>query len=184
MSNETLLDITGQPSIENIIRRNRLRWFGHVTRSTKPDGSPSLIKKAMFSYFHDEKRPSNLGRYKEWEDKVLKDINELHLQNWRRLTFDRKKWREIINKNVYVKPASANIKDIVFQYKKQSIQRRKIDLATSKGSIKLKVTEILIKENKQYICPGCELRFKPQGITNHVKSCVAAKVWCKRNKIN
>jgi hypothetical protein len=65
MFNETLLDITGQPSIENIMRRNRLRWFGHVNRSTNPVGSPSLIKKAMFSYFRDEKRLCNSGRCKQ-----------------------------------------------------------------------------------------------------------------------
>ena len=65
MSNETLLDITGQPSIENIMRRNRLRWFGHVNRTTNPDGSPSLVKKAMFSYVHDEKRPSSIGGCKQ-----------------------------------------------------------------------------------------------------------------------
>jgi hypothetical protein len=183
MSNETLLDITGQPPIENIMSRNRLRWFGHVNRAANPDGSPSLIKKTMFSYFHDEKRPSNIGRCKRWEDKILKDINELQIQNWRRLTLDRKKWRETINKDVHVKPASANVKDIVYQYKKQSAQRRKTDLASLTGSIKRKVTEILVKENKQYKCPGCKLKFKPQGITNHVKSCVAAKVWCKRNRI-
>jgi lipopolysaccharide biosynthesis regulator YciM len=99
------------------------------------------------------------------------------------LTLDRKKWRETINKNVHVKPASANIKDIVYQYEKQSAQRRKKDLASLTSSIKRKVTEILVKENKQYKCPGCKLKFKPQGITNHVKSCVAAKVWCKRNRI-
>ena len=91
MSNETLLDITGQPSIANIMRRNRLRWFGHVNRNTNPDGSPSLIRKTMFSYFHDEKRPDNIGRSKQWEDKILKDINELQIQNWRRLTLGRKK---------------------------------------------------------------------------------------------
>jgi hypothetical protein len=72
----------------------------------------------MFSYFYHEKRPNNIGRCKRWEDKILNDINELHINNWRRLTLDRKKWREIINKNVYVKPVSANIKDIVYQYKK------------------------------------------------------------------
>ena len=58
-------------------------------------------------------------------DKILKDINELQIQNWRRLTLDRKKWCETINKNVHTKPISANIKDIVYQYKRQSAQSRK-----------------------------------------------------------
>ena len=51
MSNETLLDITGQPSISNIMRRNRLRWFGHVNPNANQDGSPSLIKKLCFRIF-------------------------------------------------------------------------------------------------------------------------------------
>ena len=79
ISNETLLDITGQSSISNIMRRNRLRWFGYVNRNANPDDSTSLIKKTMFSYFHDEKRPGNIGRSKQWEDKILKDINELQI---------------------------------------------------------------------------------------------------------
>ena len=102
MSNETLLDITGQPTIENIIRRNRLRWFGHVNRAVNEVGCPSLTKKTMFGYFHGEKRPSNMGRSKRWEDSVLKDIEELNIGNWRKMTLDRSRWRETINRNVHV----------------------------------------------------------------------------------
>ncbi len=68
-------------------------------------------------------------------------------------------------------------------HKKQSAQRRETDLASLTGSIKRKITEILVKENKQYKFPGCKPKFKPQGITEHVKSCVAAKVWCKETKL-
>ena len=32
MSNTQLLQIIGQPNLENILRRNRLRWFGHANR--------------------------------------------------------------------------------------------------------------------------------------------------------
>ncbi|CAF4230155.1 unnamed protein product [Rotaria magnacalcarata] len=97
MSNETLLDITGQPTIENIIRRNRLRWFGHVNRAVNQDGCPSLTKKTMFGYFHGEKRPSNMGRSNRWENSVLKDIKELNIGNWRKMTLDRSRLRETIN---------------------------------------------------------------------------------------
>jgi hypothetical protein len=91
MSNETLLDIIEQPPIEYIMRRNRLRWFGHINRAVNSVGSPSLIKKVMFAYFHDEKRPSNIGRSKRWEDKVLKDIDKLHIGIWRRIMLGRKR---------------------------------------------------------------------------------------------
>ena len=58
-----------------------------------------------------------------------------------------------------------NIKD-------NQLRVEKKDPAVLAGWKQHKVTEILIKENKQYKFPGCKLRFKPQGITNHVKSCV------------
>ncbi len=50
--------------LKNTIRRNRLRWFGHVNRAVNHDRCPSLTKKAMFVYFHGEKRSSNMGRSK------------------------------------------------------------------------------------------------------------------------
>jgi hypothetical protein len=183
MANDVLLNITGQPPIENIIRRNRLRWFGHVNRASNPDGSPSLIKKSMFSYFHNEKRPNNMGRFKRWEDKILKDIEDLQIYNWRRLTHDRTKWRELINKNVFTKPVASNIKDIVYEYKQKAAQRRRIGFAAFNGSVKYKVTEVLVKQNNRFTCPGCKFNYKPQGITNHVRSCVDAKAWCIQNKI-
>ncbi|CAF4880103.1 unnamed protein product [Rotaria sp. Silwood1] len=30
VSNQTILQLSGQPSLENPMRRNRLRWFGHA----------------------------------------------------------------------------------------------------------------------------------------------------------
>ena len=120
----------------------------------------------------------------QMKDKVLKDIVELHIGNWRRVTIDRKRWREIINKNLYVKPTYNNIKNIVYQYKQRAAQRRETELSASTGLIEPKVTELLVQENNQYTCPGCKKNFKPQGITNHVKSCNVPKSWCKRNKIN
>lgn len=71
------------------MRRNRLRWFSHVNRAVNDDNEASLIKKIMFSYFHDEKRPHGIGIRKRWEDKVMLDIDTLQIRNWRSLTQDR-----------------------------------------------------------------------------------------------
>ncbi|CAF2069980.1 unnamed protein product [Rotaria magnacalcarata] len=147
MSNETLLDITGQPSIENIIRRNRLQWFGHVNRAANQHGCSSLTKKTMFGYFHGEKRPSNMGRSKRWEYSVLKDIEELNIGNWSKMTLDRSRWHETINRNVHVNSVNKNVKIIVHDYKQHATQRRKVERAIPTGVIKRKVTEILVKEN-------------------------------------
>jgi hypothetical protein len=74
MSNDQLLKLTGQPFHNEILRRNRLRWFGHVNRSVSSDREPLIMKKVMFRYYPNAKRPRNHGIRKRWEDKVLDDI--------------------------------------------------------------------------------------------------------------
>ncbi|CAF5120666.1 unnamed protein product, partial [Rotaria magnacalcarata] len=77
-----------------------------------------------------------------------------------------------------------NIKEIIYEYKQRAVNRRNDDLAASHGVIKTKVTEILVEDtNNHYVCPRCGIQFKSQGITNHVKACLNAQVWCKNNKI-
>ncbi|CAM4844407.1 unnamed protein product [Rotaria magnacalcarata] len=51
ISNDKILEITGQPQIETIIRRNRLRWFGHANRMMNSDNEPSVVKKITFLTF-------------------------------------------------------------------------------------------------------------------------------------
>ncbi|CAF3405297.1 unnamed protein product, partial [Rotaria socialis] len=60
VANITIMQLSGQPSIENLMRRNRLRWVGHANRMENENG-PHLVKKIMFSYFPGEKRPTNTG---------------------------------------------------------------------------------------------------------------------------
>jgi hypothetical protein len=188
MSNENLLDLTGQPCLENIMRRNRLRWFGHVNRMENVgDEGPRLLKKIMFSYFPDSKRPRNAGARKRWEDKVMDDLGKCHISNWRRDTLNKDLWRALINKHVHVKPVHWNIKSIIHDYKGRAEKRRADHLATANGKMAraahVKVTSVLVKnQHNEYTCPKCRKSFKPQGITNHVKSC--AGDWCKKNGIS
>jgi hypothetical protein len=91
MANDTILGITGQPHIENIMRRNRLRWSGHANRMNKEDNEPSLVRKIMFSYYANVKRPRNSGIKKRWEDKIEDDLNKCQIYNWRRDTLVRDK---------------------------------------------------------------------------------------------
>ncbi|CAF3911944.1 unnamed protein product [Rotaria magnacalcarata] len=184
MSNDKILEITGQPPIETIIHRNRLRWFGHANRMMNSDNEPSVVKKITFSYFPEEKRPGNNGIRKRWEDKVKEDIEHCQIKNWRKDSLNRDHWRELINKNVQNRPVHQNIKEIIYEYKRRAVNGINYDLAASHGVTKIKVTEVLVKNtNNHYVCPGCGIQFKPQGITNHVKACVNAQVWCKSNKI-
>jgi len=184
LSNEKLLEITGQPPIENIILRNRLRWFGHANRAVTDNNESSLIKKIMFSYFHSEKRPTNIGIRKRWEKKVAHDIQMLGIKNWRRSIVEKNRWREAIHRSTQVKPVHHRINDIVFACKKRAVNRRNQELAVVRGVGHWKVTEVLAKNsNNLYKCPGCGKQFKPQGITNHVKACTKSKDWCKKNML-
>ncbi|CAF4446781.1 unnamed protein product [Rotaria socialis] len=38
VANITIMQLSGQPSIENLMRRNRLRWFGHANRMENENG--------------------------------------------------------------------------------------------------------------------------------------------------
>jgi hypothetical protein len=176
-----------RPRLENIMRRNRLRWFGHVNRMENIGGDgPSLVKKIMFSYFPDSKRPRNAGVRKRWEDKIMDDISKCHIRNWRRDTLNKEQWRALINKHVHVKPVHWNLKAIIHEYKDRAKKRRANDVAKANRQMavtaRVKVTEVLTKnQHSEYTCPKCRKSFKPQGVTNHVKSC--AEDWCKNNGI-
>jgi hypothetical protein len=141
----------------------------------------------MFSYFPDSKRPRNAGARKRWEDKVMDDLGKCHISNWRRDTLNKDLWRALINKHVHVKPVHWNIKSIIHDYKGRAEKRRADHLATANDKMAraahVKVTSVLVKnQHNEYTCPKCRKSFKPQGITNHVKSC--AEDWCKKNGIS
>jgi hypothetical protein len=64
----------------------------------------------------------------------------------------------------------------------QRLPNTAIPIDSTNRSSSSKVTEILPRNpSGGYSCPQCKKEFKPQGITNHVKSC--AKEWCKKNGI-
>ena len=179
MSNDQLLHLTGQPSLVDIMRRNRLRWFGHVNRMNNPDGSSSLVKKTMFSFYPESKRPLHSGVRKRWQDTITDDLAQVDIKNWRRQTMDRKNWRASINKKTQVQPPAANLAEIVKQFKQRADDRR----ATAALPPPPRVVELLRKNtDRTYTCPRCNVGFMPQGITKHVKSC--AKQWCKLNRIS
>ena len=124
MPNQTILQLTGQPAVEDIMRRNRPTLFGYVNRMENNQGEASLSKKLMFSYFPNEKRPGNVGVRKRWEVKITNDLEKCNVKNWRRETKDRDLWRETINAKVKPIPANPKIKQIVQDYKKRTEERR------------------------------------------------------------
>ena len=123
MKNDVVLQLAGQPPLENILRRNRLRWFGHVNRMNNDQNSPMLTKKTLFASFKDVKRPPH-GVKLRWRDKIMKDINVSNIKNWRRETQDKDKWRKIINYGVTYNIVHTDITRIVREHKEKAIHRR------------------------------------------------------------
>ncbi|CAM4965829.1 unnamed protein product [Rotaria socialis] len=142
VANITIMQLSGEPSIENLMRRNRLRWFGHANRMENENG-PHLVKKIMFSYFPGEKRPTNTGIRKRWENKIMDDIEKFDIKNWRKDTKDKDRWREIINRHVTMNPVPSNIKSIIQEFKDLSKKRRAEELAISHGKPQRKATGVL-----------------------------------------
>ncbi|CAF4407155.1 unnamed protein product [Rotaria sp. Silwood2] len=84
VSNENILQLSGQPAMKNSMRRNRLGWFGHANRMEK-NNEESLVKKVMFCYFADIKRTRRIGIRKRWKSKRLEDIEKFKINNWRQM---------------------------------------------------------------------------------------------------
>ena len=80
----------GIAPIEDKIRENCVRWFGHIER--RP--TTTLIRKVSFINEEDFRRKR--GRPKRrWMDVVNEDLKTLNLS--KTLIFDRKEWKERIH---------------------------------------------------------------------------------------
>ena len=146
--NHRILQLSGQLTIDSIMRRNRLRWFGHANRMETEQSGTSLVKKIMFSYFPDIKRPGNVGIRKRWEDKIMEDLSVFNKKDWRRDTKNRDTWREMINKDVKTTAVPHNAKETLRKYKEEAAKRRSDEVKTSHGRLPRKVTEAIKKRGQ------------------------------------
>jgi hypothetical protein len=79
-------------NIINFIRAQRLEWLGHTERMQE-----TRMFKAIYSWKPISKRP--IGRPKtRWEDDVRKDIQKLTVPNWKSPVWDRRRWKELVEK--------------------------------------------------------------------------------------
>ena len=87
---EVLLERMGLEDIVNVLRRSRLRWFGHVQRRQKEEWT-----KRSLHFDVEGKRP--VGRPKKtWRDVVTADLKALGLKP--EMVEDRVAWRLAISK--------------------------------------------------------------------------------------
>jgi hypothetical protein len=88
--NEELRGWLGLESVRKVMRRGRLRWFGHVMRR----GEDDWLKKCMNLEVGGTRRP---GRpRKTWEEVVRRDMRDLNLN--REMALDRAEWRRVVRR--------------------------------------------------------------------------------------
>jgi len=89
--NEAIRDNTGQDMLEVIVRKRRLRWFGHVQRM-----EDSRRGKQALEWIPDEKKKRGRPRI-TWRDRVWTRYVECMNMTWEDVCHeatDRKEWKE------------------------------------------------------------------------------------------
>ena len=92
----TRMDIS---SIEDVIRYNRLRWFGHLQRMDE-EKWPRKILNFEVNGSYSQGRPR-----KKWFDNIRSDLDKLRLSA--SLAQDRSKWRNAIKPSRHVAESNA-----------------------------------------------------------------------------
>jgi hypothetical protein len=88
-TNQEISDTLKGQNIIGFIKKQRLKWLGHVERMTEDN-----VKKIK-RWQPMSKRPR--GRPKlRWEDNVLEDINSTKIRNWRNVAQDGERWKKVV----------------------------------------------------------------------------------------
>jgi hypothetical protein len=88
-TNQEISDTLKEQNIIGFIKKQRLKWLGHVERMAEDNNVKKIKRWQPMS-----KRPR--GRRKlRWEDDVSEDINSMYLRNWRNVAQDRERWKKV-----------------------------------------------------------------------------------------
>jgi hypothetical protein len=90
-TNRELNDTLKGQNIIGVIKKQRLRWLGHIERMTDDDIVQHIKKWKPMS-----KRP--IRKPKTREDDVLGDIRRLDVNNWKKVAQDRDRWKEVVER--------------------------------------------------------------------------------------
>jgi hypothetical protein len=89
-TNQEISDTLKGQNIIGFIKKQRLKWLGHIERMNEDNNVKKIKRWQPMS-----KRPR--GRPKlRWEDDVLEDINSMNLRNWRTVAQDRERWKKVV----------------------------------------------------------------------------------------
>ena len=86
----TINDILKGQNIIGFIKKQRLKWLGHVERMAE-DNIGQKIKRWKPVSKRRIGRPITL-----WEDVVLEDIKSINISNWKKVAQNRDRWKKVV----------------------------------------------------------------------------------------
>ena len=90
-SDRELMELFEEPSIIAIVKRQRLRWLGHILRM-----SPNRVPRKIWDY--ELSIPRKRGRPKNtWKNEVLRDLKTSEINDWKTRAMDKSEWRRTIH---------------------------------------------------------------------------------------
>jgi len=88
-TNLEINDILKGQNIIEFIKKQRLKWLGHVERMAE-DNTVQIKRRKRTS-----KRP--VGRHKTcWEDDALEDVKSINIRNWKKVAQNRDSWKKVV----------------------------------------------------------------------------------------
>jgi hypothetical protein len=89
-TNQEINEILKGQNIIGFIKKQVLKWLGHIERMTKDNNVQKTKRWKPMS-----KRP--IGRPKtRWEDDVLEDIKSMNVRNLKKVVQNRERWKKVV----------------------------------------------------------------------------------------
>ena len=136
IKNDDIRERTQQCTVEELVRRCRMRWLGHVARMKEDRLPPQLLYGSLFEGKAKRGRP--VGR---WKDMIEADLKKTKLTSWYNVVQDRESWRRIVNGE----GADADMRRKGRKKAQERVVNRKEE----------KVEEIDVEMVPELICPKC-----------------------------
>ena len=118
-----VLERSGLTSIQTLLRKNKVRWAGHVTRM----GDERIPKKLLYCQLSEGKR--SVGRQKRrYKDSLKESLKDLSIDpsTWEKKASDRTTWRRLNNQG-----SKTYEKSRIDEAKKKRAQRKSRDTSAA-----------------------------------------------------
>src|ERR1044072_3697284 len=154
--NEDVREQTGQCTVEELVRRCRLRWLGHVARMGEDRLPPRLLYGSLEG---KAKRGRPVGR---WKDMIEADLKKTKVTRWYNVVQDRASWRKVVNGET----ADADMR------RKGRKKAKERAVVVSRSEKKVDVVEAAVVP--EFMCPKCGKGYmsrKGGWYQKHIDSC-------------